>query len=184
MQNNWPTKKLGEMKIAWLVQWGCHGQDEDECLKQSGISKKVIDIISARKDFDKQIVEIAKDIYKRERLSFGEKIFLSNYSLGEKRKKEFFGRSTPVFTHYQSDLYRNLMKAINEKGLDSPKVKELSSGWGKSPQYIIVGHNPYLEIIKVFNLLVYEDKNGGEVIEWDRPLANGSLKREKYELNK
>ena len=76
------------------------------------------------------------------------------------------------------------MKAINEKGLDSPKVKELSSEWGKSPQYIIIGHNPYLEIIKVFNLLVYEDKNGGEVIEWDRPLANGSLKREKYELNK
>lgn len=179
-----PTKKLGGMKIAWLVQWGCHGQDEDECLKQSGISEKVIDVITARKDFDKQIIEIAKDIYKRERLSFTEKIFLSNYSLGEKRKKEFFGGSAPVFTHYQSDLYRKLMKAINDNGLDSPKVEELSGKWSKYPQYIIVGHNPYLEIIKVFNLSVYEDKDGNEVIEWDRPLANGSLKREKYECRK
>ncbi|MCX6813507.1 MAG: hypothetical protein NTV77_03480 [Candidatus Azambacteria bacterium] len=78
------------------------------------------------------------------------------------------------------------MKAINDKGLDNPEVevKELFSRWSKSPQYIIVGHNPYLEIIKVFNLSVYEDKNGSEVIEWDRPLANGDLKREKYEHNK
>jgi len=180
----WPIKKLGEMKIAWLVQWGCYGQDEDECLRQSGISEKIIDIISARKDFDKQIIEIAKDIYKRERLSFAEKIFLSNYSLGEKRKKEFFGRSTPVFTHYQSDLYRNLIKAINEEGLNSPRVKDLSDKWSKHPQYIIVGHNPYLEIIKVFNLSVYEDKDGGGVIEWDRPLASGSFKREKYDHKK
>lgn len=181
---NWPTKKLGAMKKAWLVQWGCHTQNEDECLKQSGIDKKVIDIISVRKDFDKQIIEIAKDIYKREMLSFSEKISLSNYSNGEKRSKEFFGGTIPVFTHYQSGLYRNLMKTINEKGLDDKKVKELFEKWSKYSQYITVGYNPYLEIRKIFNLFVYQSDNGNEVIEWDCQLADGSLKREKYECKK
>ncbi len=183
MSNN-QTKKLGETKKAWLVRWGCYDQNEDECLKRSGINEKVVDVICVRKDFDKYIVEIAKDIYKREMLSFSEKISLSNYSNGEKRRKEFFGGAVPVFTHYQSDLYRNLMKAINENGLDDKKVKNLSEKWSKYPQYITVGHNPYLEIIKVFNLSVSKSDNGNEVIEWDCPLADGSLKREKYECKK
>lgn len=178
----WPTKKLGTMKKAWLVQWGCHAQNEDECLKRSGIKEKIVDVISVRKDFDKYIAEIARDIYKGEMLSFSEKIHLSDYTKGEKRKKEFFGGSIPVFTHYQSDVYRNLMRTINDKGFDNPKVKELSDKWSKYPQYIIVGHNPYLEIVKVFNLSVFEDENGNEVMEWDRPLANGNLKKEKYEF--
>ena len=180
----YPTKKLGEMKKVWLVQWGCHAQNEDECLKRSGIKEKIVDVISMRKEFDKHIVEIAKDIYKREMLSFSEKIYLSNYSVGEKRRKKFFGGQVPVFTHYQSDLYRNLMKTINEKGLDSPEIKDLSNKWSKHPQYITIGHNPYLEVIRVFNLSAHEDKDGSEVIEWDRPLADGSLKREKYEGKK
>ena len=184
MENQYLTKKLGTMKKAWLVQWGFHAQNEDECLKRSGIKNKVIDIISIRKDFDKQIIKIAKDIYKRKMLSFSEKIYLENYSMGEKRKKEFFSKSTPVFTHYQSGLYRNLMRTINDKGLGSPRVKALVDKWSKYPQCIIVGHNPYLEIIKVFNLSVSENENGNEIMEWDRPLVNGSLKREKYEHKK
>lgn len=178
-----PTKKLSEMKKAWLVQWGCHGLNEDEYLKRAGIKEKIIDVISIRKDFD-NIVEIAKDIYKREILSFSEKIYLSNYSLAKKRRKEFFGVSVPVFTHYQSDLYRNLIKATNDNGLGSAKTKEFHGKWIRYPNYILVGHNPYLEIIKVFNLRVYESKDGNEILEWDRPLADGSLKREKYECGK
>lgn len=172
------------MKMAWLVQWGYHSQNEDECLKRSGVEEKIIDVISIRKDFDKHIVEIAKDIYKREMLSFSEKVYLSNYSKGEKHRKEFFRESVPVFTHYQSDLYRSLMKAINEKGLADLKVKELSDKWSKYPIYITVGHNPYLEIRRVFNLSVYQGDNGNEVIEWDCPLADGGFKREKYERKK
>jgi len=183
MKNQY-LKKIGIMKKAWLVQWGYHAQNENEYLKQSGIEEKVIDVISVRKDFDKQIIEIAKDIYKRKMLSFSEKIYLENYSMGKKRKKDFFSGSIPVFTHYQSGLYRNLMRTINDKGLGSPRVKALSDKWSKYPQYIIVGHNPYLEIIKVFNLSISEDKNGNEIMEWDRPLANGSLKREKYEYKR
>lgn len=178
----YPTKKLGEMKKAWLVRWGCHAQNEDECLKRSGIQEKIVDVISIRKDFDRQIIEIAKDIYGREMLSFSEKVSLSNYSNGEKRKKEFFGGAVPVFTHYQSDLYRNLMKATQEKGLGDLETKKLFEQWSKYPQYITVGHNPYLEIRKVFNLSVYRD--GSEVMEWDCPLADGSFKREKYECKK
>lgn len=183
MKTNWSTKKLGEMKKAWLVQWGWHAPNEDECLKRSGIEEKIVDVISIRKDFEK-IIEIAKDIYMREMFSFSEKVSLLNYSNCKKRKNEFFRRAVPVFTHYQSDLYRNLMKAINENGLDNQKVKELSEKWSKYYQYIIVGHNPYLEIIKVFNLSVYENRDESEIIEWDRPLADGSFKREKYECKK
>ncbi len=172
------------MRIAWLVQWGCHAQNENDCLKRSGIDEKVIDIISARKDFVKQIIETAKDIYRQKILSFSEKVYLSNYSLGEKRKREFFGGSVPVFTHYQSDLYRKLMRAISDKGLNDKEVMELSEKWSKYPQYITVGHNPYLEIRKVFNLSVYRNNNGNEVIEWDYQLADGNTKKEKYECKK
>lgn len=87
-----------------------------------------------------------------------------------------------MFTHYESDLYRNLTKIIDEKDLGDPKVKDLFDKWSKYPQYIIVGYNPYLEIIKVFNLSVYESKDGNEALEWDRPLTDGSFKREKYEF--
>ncbi len=170
-------KKFGAKKI-WLVLWGCHTQNEDACLKQSGIKKKLIDVISIRKDFD-VITEIAIDIYMREILSFSEKVYLSNYTKGARRKKEFFGGSVPVFTHYQSDLYRELIK---DSGLNSKKSEELRKKWIKQPEYIVVGHNPYLEIVKVFNFLVYESENGNEIIEWNRPLVDGRFKKEKYEF--
>ncbi|MDD2646962.1 MAG: hypothetical protein PHV78_03395 [Patescibacteria group bacterium] len=176
-------KKLGEIKIAWLVLWTCSGQNEDECLRKVGIYEKVADIISARKDFD-QIIEIAKDIYKQKMLSFSKRIYLSNYSLGNKRKKEFFSTEVPVFTHYQSDVYRTLMKLIQEKGIKNKKAEKMSERWSRHPQFITVGHNPCLEITKVFNLSVSEDKNGEEFLEWDRLLASGNFKREEYRRKK
>ena len=182
MKTFWPTKKLGTMRKAWLVRWGCYFQNEDECLKRSGIEKKIVDVISVRKDFNK-IMETAKNIYQYTMLSFSEKISLSNYSNGEKRKKEFFGGVVPVFTHYQSDLYRSLMKST-KSGLDSKKKQELIERWKRCPEYITVGYNPYLEIRKVFNLFVYLDDNGNELIEWDWSLPNGSLKKEKHNLKK
>ncbi len=173
MKNIRQNKKLGEMKTAWLVQWGCHDQNKE----------KVIDVISARNDFDK-VVEIAKDIYRKERLSLSEKVYLAGYKNGREREKEFFSVRVPIFTHYQSDLYRNLMKSIDEKGLTS---KETQKPWGvyeKYPQYVSIGHNPYLEIVKVFNLSVCGHDGGNEILEWDRPLVDGSFKKEKYECKK
>ncbi len=159
----WPTKKLEEIKKAWLVQWGYCGQNEDECLKQAGIEEMIVDVIGVRKSFE-DIVEIAKNIYQCKMLSLSEKVFLSNYLKGEERRKDFFGRTVPVFTHYQSDLYRNLIKTIEEKGVNSVEADELRNKWIKYPQYIIVGHNPHLEIRKVFNLSVYRVEDGNEVM--------------------
>jgi len=172
------------MKKAWLVQWGFYAPNEEECLKRFGIREKVIDVISARKKFDKQIVEMAKDIYKREALSFSEKVFLSNYSKGKSNWEEFFGSQVPVSTHYQSDTYSNLIKAINENGLSDKKVKKLLAKWGKHPVYVKVGHNPHLEIRKVFNLFEYWDDDGKEVLEWNYPLPNGNTKKGKYKSKK
>jgi len=181
MKTNWQIKKLVKMKVAWLIQWRCNSlNNEENCLKQLGIKQKIVDVVSGRKNLE-HIIEIAKDIYKREMLSFSEKVYLSK---SRKRKKEYFGRSIPVFTHYQSGLYRDLIKIMEEKGFNHPKVKDLLNKWSKHPQYVIVGYTPYLEVIKVFNLSVYKNKNGNEVAEWDRPLANGSFKREKYEFKK
>lgn len=171
------------MKKAWLVRWVFHDTNEDKCLKQFGITEKIVDVISVRKDFDR-IIDIAKDIYTHNMLSFSEKVYLVNYLNGEKRRREFFGGSVPVFTHYQSDLYRNLMGAIDKKGLNNEETKELLDKWKKYPQYIVVGHNPCLEIRKVFNLFIRQNDNGNEVIEWDRPLPDGGFKKEKYEFKK
>ena len=83
MKNNWQTKKLGVMKKVWLVQWNFCGGNESKRLKQCGITKKIVDIISIRKTFE-QIIDIAKDIYRRDRLSYSEKVSLANYSKGKK----------------------------------------------------------------------------------------------------
>ena len=82
MKTTWPTKKLGEMKKAWLVRWGCHAQNEDECLKRLGIEEKIVDVISIRKDFDKQIVDIAKD----GSIISIEILWASNFFSGDARK--------------------------------------------------------------------------------------------------
>ena len=69
------------------------------------------------------------------------------------------------------------------KGIKSIEADELRKKWIKYPQYIIVGHNPHLEIQKVFNLSVSRGENGNEVLEWDCPLVDGGVKREKYECS-
>lgn len=170
------------MKKAWLVRCGFRDQNEDECLKRLGIKEKIIDVISIRKDFC-HITEIAKDVYIRQRLSVSEKIYLSNYAKGKKRKEELFSRQVPISTHYHSVTYRNFVRALEEGRSDD--VKRLLDQLSKLPQYITVGHNPYLEIIKVFNLSVFEeDEDGREIIEWDCLLTDGILERERYERKK
>lgn len=178
MKNN-SQNKTKCLKSAWLIQWECHGQNENKCLKQFGIKEKIVDILSTRKDFDK-VVEIAKDIYRKERASLSEKIYFAAYKNGWECEKEFFNM-VPLFTHYQCGLYRNLIRSIEENGLENEKTRKLQEKWVKYPQYVVIGHNPYLEIIKVFNLSVQSNNLTKEILEWDRPLADGSLKREKYE---
>ena len=170
------------MKKAWLVRWGYHAQNETKLLKELGIKEKIIDVLSIRKKFN-QIVEIAKDIYIRDILSFSEKVYLSNYILGEKRREELFKCSVPVFTHYHSNLYKKLCKKLEKAFSENNRIeiKKLQNKIRKCPEYITVGHNPYLEISKVFNLTVYFNNSDNEVIEWDTLLSNGDFERENYE---
>ncbi|MBU4338404.1 hypothetical protein KKD57_02485 [Patescibacteria group bacterium] len=179
MKTNWQTKKLGVMKKAWLVQWNFYAKNENKRLKQCGITKKIVDIISIRKTFE-QVIDIAKDIYRRERLSYSEKVFLANYSKGKKRKNDFFS-TTLLNTNYQTDLYKNYMRSFRDNGMHSPITEKLFDQWKKYPTYVTIGHNPTLEIRLVYNFIVKEDENGKEILKWDDPLADGTYKKEKHE---
>lgn len=178
-RNHVKKEILYKLNQVWLVQWITYARDEKKFLSQFGIKDKY-DIINIRKDFDHYIIDYAKDIYKLFMLSFSEKAQLAEYSKGKKNRDNFFGSNIPVFTHYHSNLYNNLIKCLEAEGLDSKKYKLLVKKWGNHPQYILVGHNPAIEIIKVFNFVLSNDSNGKEVIEWDRPLENGKIKKESY----
>ena len=170
---------LDSLNQAWLVSWGFHGPAENQKLKEYGINRKVVDIVSVRKKLG-NLIDIGQDIYRQTLLYPAEKIFLAHYNKGEKRRREFFKTSAPVFTQYQSDLYRNLMQSGEMNGLHHPKTRELRDRWKSTPQYIVIGHNPYLEIRRVYNLAVYRNTNGGQILEWDDKLADGTTERRKY----
>lgn len=170
------------MKKVWLIQWACYGQNEDECLKRAEIKEKIVDVINVRKTFE-QVMDIAKDIYRRAQLSLPEKIFLENYSNGKKRKKDFFQR-TPIFTNYTTNAYWDFMKSFRENGMNHPTTNKLFSQWRKHPIHIIIGINPTLEAKLVFNLIVYQNKNGKEIVEWDEQLEDGAFQKEIYECKK
>lgn len=175
----WQTKKLGEMKKAWLAQWNFYAENEDERLLQCGIKNKIADVISVRRTFE-QVKDIAKDIYRRERSPFSEKVYLANYSKGKQRLRDFF-EFTPLFTHCSTDAYINYMRSFRENGMDSPRTQKLYEQFRKLPIHVSIGHNPSLEIRLVSNLVVKEDEGGREILEWDDPLVDGTYKRERYE---
>ncbi len=166
---------------AWIVRWGFHGENEDRSLERYGIKNKIIDIFNTRKDFD-AMSEKVKNLYRIKMFSFSEKAFLENYKYSRKNEKEIFGHSVPVFTSYQSDLYRNMMNALSLQGSKDIEYKNLLEKWKNYPEYIIVGHNPYLEAKKVFSLRIV-DNNGIEKIEFEEPLVDGSSKNVSYRIN-
>lgn len=174
-------EKIEHLNKAWLVRWGYHAaSDEDAKLREHGIHHKIVDVLSVRKKFDKGIVELAQDIYRQTLLYPSEKVYLASYNKGDKRQREFFDGSIPCTTHYRSDLYRDLTRSMEDEGLHSEQTHKLREQWIKYPEYVVLGHNPYLEIRKVHNLVVYKDKNGTEVMEWDWPLPNGEVRHEEY----
>jgi len=160
------------MGIAWLVRW-----------VHSNNKKEIVNVISGRKKIE-DIIDIAKDIYIRERLYFSEKMYLSHYLLGATRRREWFGMNVPIYTSYQSQCYRELMKNIEKNGLDKKETKDLMNCWVKQPQYVTIGYSPFLEIYKVSNLCLHKNDMGNEIIEWDEPVVGGSFKKEKYEFKK
>jgi len=177
-------ENIGYIKQAWLVLWNFHGNNDDKYLERElysrGIKNKVIDILNTRRSYDKDIIETAKDIYRQTILYPSEKIPLANYNNGSKNMDNMFGSSIPIFTIYDSDIYRKITKEMS-KDIHSKESKRLLEQWKEYPKYVIVGHNPYLEIIKVKNITVYKNENGTETIEWDRPLMNNESRHESYE---
>ncbi|MBA4336888.1 hypothetical protein C0416_03920 [bacterium] len=172
-KNNKKLKEIIKLKKAWLVFWQFHGQEEKKLLMRHGINKKYLNILSVRKDFD-YIIQYAEDLYQLFLMSFSEKACFANYKNGYKNKAAYFGKSIPIFTHHKSDVYKNLMKS---EGFDSETTKMYREKWRKYPQYVIVGHNPSIEIHKVFDLVVYEDEEGNEITEWNFLSTNGELER-------
>jgi hypothetical protein len=170
-----------KLNKAWLVKWGFHSADEDVKLRECGITNKIVDFFNTRKQFEEIIVYV-KNIYRNRLLSLGEKLYLSHYTFGKKREKELFGGSIPVFTNYQSDLYRKLMECFRNEGLYSKKYNDLLEKWVNYPQFVLVGHNPYLEASLVYNLKVSKNISGSEVLEWEWLTVDGEQKQEKYTM--
>ena len=165
---------------AWIIRWGFHGENEVKSLERYGIKNQVVDFLNSRKDFD-YVVGHVEYLYRLKLMSFSEKAFLENYKYSRKNKKEVFGKSVPVFTHYQTDLYRDMMKNFQDNG-NSPEYKSLLEKWKVYPEYILVGHNPYLEGRKVYNFTI-SDNQSSEILEFDEPLIDGTHEHKIYKIN-
>lgn len=163
---------------AWVIQWQFFGSDADVQLERHGIKDRVVEILNTRKDFD-EIREYVENLYRLFLLSFSEKAFIENYRFSRKNRKQMFGTQVPVFTHFQSDLYRNMMQCFRDKGMNDPDYHRLWEEWKKYPSYITVGHNPALEARKIYDLKIFSN-NGEEILEWDEPLASGERKHITY----
>jgi len=168
-----------ELDKAWLVQWTFMSEQEEQKLKESGIDEKIIGIINSRKSF-KKIYDLAIDIYAQNRATFLEKVSFMHYAKGEKNKKRFCKLSGPINTHYKSAVYQKIISLDDPKLVDTKLLKK----WERHSEYVTIGYNPGLLIEKVYNIKVYEKNNGPEIIEYDKKLANGKLKRKKYEFKK
>lgn len=164
-----------KLNKAWVVRWIAYGDDE-RILHPRGVTGDIIDILSARHDFDKYIVPYAKNLYRQKLLSMTERFRLAHYNYRSAEEK-MFGSAVPVFTHYSSQPYVEFSKCFSSDAT-SPECKELAQGWraGTYPLYIIVGHNPAVEIKMVRNLVI-EEVDGLATLTWDEPLNDGSSKQ-------
>ena len=174
------SKLKSEFKKAWLIRWNFQGLDEDGQLERLGIKNKVVSFFNTRKTFE-VIEEYVKNLYIQQVLSFSEKAHLENYQDGEKNKKEMFGKSVPLFTSYQTHLYREMMQCGKEKGLENERYKILCEKWAAYPEHVLVGYNPSLEGKKVSNLRIFEE-NWTCLLEWDESFLDGSERREVYRV--
>lgn len=173
-----PKHKFGK---AWIIRWRFYGMDEKKQLEKLGIKNAIVDFLNSRKTFE-FVEEYVKTLYRLQMLSFSERAYLEDYKRGEKNKSELFGKSIPIFTHYQTPVYRDLMRCTQEKGLDDSECRALVEKLAAIPPYISVGHNPSLEGKQVRNLRVFKD-GWTNVLEWDETLGNGSERHETHRMN-
>lgn len=150
-------EEIDRLNMAWVVRWGFHvanNENEDAELRKHNIHRKIVDILSVRKKFD-EIVGLAQYIYCQTLLSPSEKACFASYNKGEERLQEFFENSIPRTDSFHSDLYRDMAQSAKINGLKNERTRELQNQWVSHPKYVILGDNPYLEIRKVNNLVIY-----------------------------
>lgn len=170
-----------KLNKAWLIFWGFNGSDEDNRLEEYGIRNKIVEILGPRYNFN-DCVEYVEILYRYKMLSFSEKSHLEHYIDGRRNRKEMFGVTIPVYTHYQSDIYRKLIKCLKDKGVKSRQYKKLHEQWNNYPRYVVVGHNPYIEGREVFNINIDRNDEGLEILEWEELLIDGKKEKKSYEI--
>ena len=152
---------------AWLIRWGFHGSDPEKSLSELGITERILDIVTSRKDYDKYIRSYVESLYKVFQLSYSEKLSLAKYNY-TKNWDKMFSVGIPKYTHYQSDVYRKLIESDYSKAGDEDLVQQ----WKMYPKSYILGHNLYIEAIEVFNVSAIDGDN--EILEWYEPMVNGT----------
>jgi len=160
-----------KLKEAWLMTWKFNAQNENSELKKNGIEDKIIDIISAYKDFD-YIIEYTKSVYKLLVADYNTKISLAQRGKNRMKDEDFF-ISQPILNSYHSEIYQELVKSQKKDG--SKQYKKNIEKWKKYPTYINIGHNPSIYTRKVFNL-----SYDGENIKWEELTVNSELKKFSY----
>lgn len=163
------------LKQAWIARWVGFG-DPEQVLKKNNLKDTVFDFLSARHDFDTYIIPYAENIYRLRFLSLTERFALAHYN-HRQASRHMFGTAVPVMTYRSGGPYRELQQCF-ETGDQSVRCKELKQKWKNYPQYVIVGHNPAVEVVKVFNFRISDIEDGCVHLTWERPMANGDLVKE------
>lgn len=125
----------------------------------------VIDVLSSRKSFE-EALEYTKNIYKLSILSLSEKLHFAHYTEGKKYGEDFFSRML-ISTHYQSAWFKDYKKIEIENPGSELAIKKWREAFEKNSRYATVGHNPYLELIEVFNLVEKESEDGKNIFTWN-----------------
>lgn len=161
MQTKYRTKQ-NILPKAWLVSWVAFG-DEERIFKRHGIKNRVIDVLGARVRHN-DLRDVVGEYYIQNVLTLTERLPFQHYTQGGERKQSVL-RSTPSFSSYGSQEYKNVME-------DS--TAENREAWVKYPKYYRIGHEPMIEIREVHD---FEWKEvGGEVcLSWSQDNADGTV---------
>lgn len=179
-QKQFKKELLCEVGGAWLITWEFYSQDKHKKIKELGIKDEIVDIIDSHKKFD-DVLEYVKKIYVLLNGDYCDKLGFAKRGRYKIDEKEFFSRQ-PLMTSYKTSIYKNLIRALETKGIKSIEYKKLGEKWKKYPQYISIGLNPSIYARKVKNLKVHTNDKG-ELIEWQEKNVNGDWNNRKYIKN-
>ena len=141
----------------------------------------MVDLLSASHNFD-YIYSYAKNLYCKRMLSLSERFRLAHKNHISASNK-FFDTEC-IFTHCKSEYYKKKMKCFENNTLDDPECVKLIENWQDYPVYVTVGHNPAVEIWKVFDLILENIGSGKVKLTWHEPKGDGTkMKKEQITKN-